>query len=117
MKKSDNHAFLSKDEALIAFASGDNARIIDALLSITFSTEDWKWCQDQCLMFLRDDTVDISVQKTAVICLGHIARMHRCIDVAVVTAQLKTALTNPLLAAYAAVALDDISLLSEQAAI
>ena len=63
-------------ESLIA--SGNESAIIEALLSAAYHEPDWRWVQGLCLRFL--DHTDVAVKSNAATCLGHIARIHKNLD-------------------------------------
>lgn len=69
---------ISREEAEAAFASSDPERITRALVGVAFHDSDWRWVQEKCLGFARDDVA--AVRQIAVTCLGHVARVHRQID-------------------------------------
>jgi hypothetical protein len=69
---------ISREEADAAFASGDSEKIAFALVNATFHDPDWRWIQDTCLSLAQSD--DASVRQISVTCLGHIARIHRKLD-------------------------------------
>ena len=52
--------------------------ITDKLLDITFNNEDWKFAQNECLKYIDSEYYDIVC--LAITCLGHIARIHKCIE-------------------------------------
>ena len=98
---------LSRQEAETIFKQGDAEAIIDALLSVTFHEKDWQWVQSSCLKFL--EYPDKNVRAVAATCLGHLARIHGTIDVAVVPA-LEAHLSDPEVGGRASDALDDIAM-------
>jgi hypothetical protein len=69
---------ISREEAEAAFASDDSERIAFALVNAAFHDADWRWVQERCLGFARDDVA--AVRQIAVTCLGHVARVHRRLD-------------------------------------
>ena len=69
---------VNRDEAESAFASGDSERIARALVNVAFHEADWRWVQERCLGFARHDVA--AVRQIAVTCLGHVARIHRRLD-------------------------------------
>jgi hypothetical protein len=86
--------------------SGNEKFIIDALLSAAFYDPDWKWIQTTCLRFL--DHPEKSVRWNAATCLGHIARIHRQLDIEIVLPRLMALKADPSIAANVEDALDDI---------
>ncbi len=68
----------SKNKLNEIFSSGTADNICDALIAMAFYEEDWKWSQDHCLYFLDHNNSD--VRGVAATCLGHIARIHNCLE-------------------------------------
>ena len=98
----------SKEDAARVFSGHDNVKIPDALLGIVNSVGDYEWVVDQCLSFL--DSKDEWVAKTAIICLGHIARIHRKIDRKKVIPALEKAALRDELSENVENALEDIEM-------
>jgi hypothetical protein len=69
---------ITRKEAEAAFASADSEEITLALVSVAFHDPDWRWVQDQCLHFAQHDVAN--VRQVAATCLGHVARIHRQLD-------------------------------------
>jgi hypothetical protein len=69
---------ITREEAEAAFASGQPERIAHALVAVALHESDWRWVQERCLVFARDDVA--TVRQVAVTCLGHVARIHRRLD-------------------------------------
>ena len=88
--------------------SGNVRAINEALLSAAFHDCDWEWAQNQCLSFLSHSNRD--VRSIAATCLGHIARIHRKLDIDIVLPQLYEAKSDQSIAAGVDDAIDDIKL-------
>lgn len=86
--------------------SSDGTEIADALLSAAYYDSDWKWVQGQCLTLSRHE--DKNVRWVAAICFGHLARIHRQLDLELVLQRLVEMRSDPLVAAAANDALEDI---------
>lgn len=99
---------ISRSEAASAFASGIPNRICETLVSLAYYDPDWRWVQVKCLEFSRHSDPD--VRGLAATCLGHLARIHRQLDTAIVVPRLNEMLTDPDVKGTAQDALDDISL-------
>lgn len=97
---------MSREAAMKAFASNDTDVIIDALLRVVHHDEDWKWKQELCLGYLDNEVQDI--KELAIICLGHIARLHNTLDMNIVLPKLQMLATDPQVAGKVEDALDDI---------
>jgi hypothetical protein len=91
-------------EALLE--SGKQSAIIEALLSAAYYDPDWRWVQGVCLRFL-DDT-DVWVKTNAATCLGHIARIHKNLDLELVLPKLLPLKGDPTIGPRVEDALEDI---------
>jgi len=69
---------MTREEAESAFASGDSEEIAFALVNVAFHDPDWRWVQEKCLGLAQNDIA--AVRQIAVTCLGHVARIHRELD-------------------------------------
>lgn len=54
--------------------ASDQPEAINRVLVAVALYDDWRYAEAQCLSLLRYP--DLSVKMTAVLCLGHIARLH-----------------------------------------
>lgn len=97
---------ISRGEAMSAFERSEVAAIADALVRVSFHDPDWRWAQGQCLEFLSHS--DPGLRGVAATCLGHVARVHRQLDVDAVTLAIAPLLEDPKSAGRAADALEDI---------
>ena len=97
---------ISRQEAEAAFTSGVSHAICDALVRLVYHDPDGKWLQEKCIEMSENS--DAEVAGLAVTCLGHLARIHRTLDLERVLPILKRVRTNPELAGRAEDALDDI---------
>jgi hypothetical protein len=73
---------IPRPEAERIFASNDTSAIASTLVDIAFHDPDWQWVQNTCLGYARHPVP--TVRQVAVTCLGHIARIHRRLDLAAV---------------------------------
>jgi len=105
---------IPKEQAETAFQSKVPEEIVHALLGVTHHEADWEWVQDHCLSFLNSPLSD--VRNTAIICLGHLARIHRKLDRPKVLAALANMRTNPECSGFVEDALDDIEMFTNEAA-
>ncbi|WP_165975970.1 hypothetical protein [Actinomadura rubrisoli] len=99
---------LTREDLENALLRQDDEAAQNALLSLALHGHDWKWVQDQCLGLLNNPSQPL--RSTAVICLGHIARIHKKLDLDRVLPALRHALNDPQTAGYAEQAIDDIEL-------
>jgi hypothetical protein len=95
-----------RSEIEILLRSGEITDVLDALLSAAYYDPDWQWAQNQCLNFLGHE--DRSVRRLSATCLGHIARIHKKLDLDIVLARLAPLKTDPLIGDSVQDALDDI---------
>lgn len=79
-----------------------------ALLSLAFHDPDWRWVQEQCLHYAKHRSV--AVRGQAALCLGHLARIHRALDLKVAMPVLRELASKPETRGQAADALSDIEI-------
>ncbi len=84
---------MTREEAESAFASNDPEQITFALVNAAFHDPDWRWVQDKCLDFTRNNFPE--VRRMAATCLGHLARIHRILELNKVAPALKELLKDP----------------------
>jgi hypothetical protein len=65
---------ISKEDAEILLKCNNPEFICDALLRLTYHDSDFIWVQDKCIEFL--EYPNIMVKEIAIVCLGHLARIH-----------------------------------------
>lgn len=99
---------ITRQEAEVAFASGSATEICRALIRVVYHDPDWRWLQEKCIQFSKHH--DSKVAGLAVTCFGHIARIHRELDVDRVMRILNELRNNPEIAGRVSDALDDINL-------
>jgi len=98
---------LSRPELEKLIESGNETAITDALLSAAYYDSDWRWVQELCLRFMHQS--DWGISSVAVICLGHVARIHKILDVDVVLPRLAALKAEtPSLAPWVEDAVEDI---------
>ncbi len=99
---------MARVSAIEAIQTGGPTDRADALVALAYHDPDLEFVQDLCLQLLADDG-DPSVQSTAALCLGHLARIHGRLDTTrAIPAIAAFAFGNPSLAGRAHDALDDI---------
>jgi hypothetical protein len=96
----------TKSDLELLLRSDEISTVTDALLYITFSSEDIEWVQDQCLALLDHENDEVS--GLAATCLGHVARLHRTINKSKVLPVLQNKLKDPRLSGRVQDALADI---------
>ncbi|WP_156935734.1 hypothetical protein [Alkanindiges illinoisensis] len=90
--------------------STDEKEVINALLALVlYGENDWQYNQRICMNFLENKV--LAIASIAVICLGHIARNHSCLDKRKAIDALKCKANNfPKLAGTIKDALENINL-------
>lgn len=97
---------VSRDEVARAFELGDPDVLSAALIAVAFHEPDWRWAQDRCLEALAHASP--VVRGLAATCLGHVARIHRQLDLDRVRPRLEALLPDPYAGSRARDALTDI---------
>ncbi len=100
---------MNKDEVLNILQNSENSKSlkVETLLHAIFNIDDWKWLQDLCIQTSSSDDEDLS--GLSLTGLGHIARMHKQIELEKVIPFLKKIIDdNNHLSGRASDALDDI---------
>lgn len=110
--KYDSVQPINRSDAARILASTNKSAVCSAMVSLAFHDPDWRWVQDQCLAKLRDK--DMTVAGVAATCLGHLARIHHCLDVATVIPALELARRNASLRGRVEDALEDIRMYSAE---
>jgi hypothetical protein len=97
---------ITRQEAEVAFSSAVSGEIRSALIRLVYHDPDWRWLQEKCIEMSKAS--DSEVAGLAVTCLGHLARIHRTLDLERVLPILKKLLGNPKISGRVEDALDDI---------
>jgi hypothetical protein len=103
---------IPRDQAETMLANGTSEDKTRALLSVALNGEDRTWVQQWCLDLLESD--DPQVRRIAVVCLGHLARIHGEIDHATVVPRLRRLSSDPAVAGDAENALEDIEIFTRR---
>ena len=104
---------LSRTEAERRLRSDDPAVVCPGLVDVAFYEPDWRWVQEHCLRLA--DSVDPNVRGIAATCLGHLARIHRTLDLERALPVLRRLQHDKAVQGQADEALDDIGIFIEQA--
>ncbi|MER6590910.1 hypothetical protein ABT214_03415 [Micromonospora purpureochromogenes] len=86
----------------------DTSEATGALLALTFDEPDRLWMEKLLLGLIDDDATDPQVRALAVICLGHLARIHGATTAKTVVVRLKALRGDEALRSRAVNALNDI---------
>ncbi len=73
-----DYAPFTNEEIQQAFQSGDPGEISQTLVTLALYASDWKPVEQYCLQFL--EYPDAGVRRVAATCLGHLARLHKKLD-------------------------------------
>jgi hypothetical protein len=105
----DENREYTKAELTELLPLSDEEVISKALLYMTFNIQDAGWIQKTCLEFISTNEND-SMRGLAIICLGHVARIHGTVNEQTTIPFLNRLLNNTSLAGRAQDALDDIEI-------
>jgi hypothetical protein len=95
-----------RHEVELLLRSPEKMDRLDALLSATYYDPDWRWVQNRCLDFLSH--ADYEERRLAATCLGHLARIHKKLDIELVLSRLVPLKNDPSVGSSVQDALDDI---------
>lgn len=98
---------LSRQEIEKAIRADVTPDVCHALISAALYDPDWKWVQNLLLRNLTHEAIE--VRGAAATALGHLARVHRQVDLALVRPALQRLLHDADVSGRAQDALDDIS--------
>jgi hypothetical protein len=97
----------SREELVEGLASNDSEQIRSALYSASWYECDWRWTQENCLIFLRHR--DPLVRWAAALSLGYIAQFHKHLDLDKVLPALHEAHADPAIRSTVGDSLDMIA--------
>ncbi len=97
---------LTKEEAEKRLECGDAHCVRETLVSIALNEPDGDWAQQRCVFFAKSQ--EPTIRAVAATCLGHLARIHKRLDLAVVRPLLEGLLSDPVAGPAAETALEDI---------
>jgi len=75
---------VTKHEMLFLLRSEKIPAICEAMVGLAYHEKDWEWCQNLFIKLIKDLSQNDEILRTAIICIGHIARIHRAINKAAV---------------------------------
>lgn len=99
----------SKEDLDILLQSDDPTVATNALLYLCFNIDDPEWIQIKCVQVFQNHQSD-DVRGLALTCIGHVARMHKIINIVLVIPVLLKGLKHKTLSGRAQDALDDIDI-------
>lgn len=83
----------NRDYCIQQLETGESQAIVEALLSLAFHDPDWQFVQELLIKYSRSSIPD--VRYMAILCFGHITRIHGKLDKERVMPILKAALEDP----------------------
>jgi hypothetical protein len=87
-------------------------KITNNLLDITFNNNDWEFVQNECLKNINENEY-LDIVCLSITCLGHVARIHNCIDKEKILPVLNEKIKDKELFGFIDDALDDIEQFTE----
>jgi hypothetical protein len=97
---------ISRAEAIVELASNNRERVCRALVRLTLFDTERGWIEGWLEKFLQSD--DTWIRGVAATCVGHVARIHRAVDLRRLAPLLRVLLKDPATAGKAQDAFDDI---------
>jgi hypothetical protein len=89
---------ISRNDALKMIESGVTLDACRAITSVALHEDDWRWAQGICLE--ATNHAEFDVRRCAITGLCHIVRIHRTIDLPLITPVLKRLQKDPNLRGY-----------------
>jgi len=83
---------MTKAEVLDGLARADVEGLQTIALSAALRIADWRWAQGVCLQLTRHS--EPVIRGNAILGLGHLARIHRCLDRELVEPAIRSALID-----------------------
>jgi len=102
---------LTKKKATELLQSADKVTVLNTLLEVVHTFDNWRWVQDKCLELINKEDSDI--KGLAIICLGHLARIHSIIDKDKVLPVLQKWSTHAEVGGTCGDAMDDINMFAK----
>jgi hypothetical protein len=103
---------ISHEDARRARDAGSEEELCDALVAVVLNTKDREWAEDFCISCASHSSA--GVRGLVATCIGHIARIHRQLDLAKMTPILRTLSRDPDIAGRVQDAIDDICMFMKQ---
>lgn len=98
-----------RERLLASIDSDDFSVASDSLLSLSYHEPDREWLED-LLVGLAKASQDPQIRALAVVCIGHVARIHQSITYSKVVPALEELRSIPELESRVANALEDIEI-------
>jgi hypothetical protein len=102
----DNTNPISQDEARRARDEGSDDELCDALISVVLNANNREWVEEFCVSCACHPSAN--VRGLVATCIGHIARIHRQLDIPRITLILRMLSQDPGITGRVQDAIDDI---------
>lgn len=99
-------AWIARQDALDALESARPEVVCETLVRLAFHDDDGAFVEQLCLDRLGD--LNEAVRCVAVVCLGHLARLHGALSDAAID-RLHALVGDPIVGGHASDALDDVA--------
>lgn len=108
----ESPAPVGRAEALEAINSGESREACEAIIRLALNDPDGRWVQDVALGMA--ESADSNIRATAATALGHVARIHRRIDLDRVLPVLERLMHDPRTAGRAEDSMSDIAMFASK---
>lgn len=108
MRKYDPPSPTSRQDAELVLRTGTTEAICETLVALALHEDDAAWVEHTCLEFAGHPSPN--VRAVAATCLGHLARIHRQLNLELVLPALRRLLQDSSTSGYAENALSDIEI-------
>jgi hypothetical protein len=90
------------------FSTGEVLAMEKALIRLALHEPDWRYVRGHCLRLLEH--ADPCARQSALICLGHLARLHRPLELKQLVPLVRRHRLDPSVAGWAQDTLDDFKI-------
>ena len=113
--KFENPTPLPRPQLEIALASSEASVVAEALIRIALWENDWRWAEHKSFSALKDAREE--VRTAALLAIGHLARLHRSLDLQIVVPAVRKLLADTGCHGTAEDVLDDIASFMPEASV
>jgi hypothetical protein len=99
---------INRSQAELHLKEGDIQHICETLVRLAYHESDIFWVQSLCLKFCSHSKMEL--RKVAITCLGHLARIHKKLELGLVNPILMSLLEDSELSGIVQDTLDDIEI-------